>query len=129
MSSVTALLIAHHAADLQRPRDLPTLSDSQLGELAPYGIAAWPASRALTVRMLHRPSEDLLEYLRAYGARAAVQVGTETNDVPIELMRAIVNQPAQYPLSWVLEAEHRISQHATEPHLADVAESEAWFSG
>lgn len=49
--------------------------------------------------------------------------------VPVEVVRAIVAEPCKFPLSWLLAAERRVSQTATEPPLAVIAESERWFGG
>ena len=127
LSATTALLIAHHAAERHRVVDLPALTDAQLAATATHGVAGWPASRAVTARIGSGSTADLLDSLKACGAAATVDMDTRAKAVPIDLVRAIVDQPAHYPLAWLLAAEQRISQHYTEPPVADVAEQDRWF--
>lgn len=126
-SAETALLMAHHVGGLNQPLDLTPLSAESLGQMGRFGVAAWPATRALTVRTLNTPTTELVHLLGTQGTAAVVDVGSGADTVPVELMRSIVAEPQRHPLPWLLAAERRISQTANEPHLAAVADSERWF--
>lgn len=64
--------------------------------------------------------------LKAHGAAAVVDLDPGYPDLPSDLMRAIVQTPADYPLAWLL-AESHASQHHSETHLAEVAADDKWF--
>jgi hypothetical protein len=95
--------------------------------LAEYGIAAWPASYALTLRAQDNPSSSLLASLRRYGPHACPQ-NMLISHIPLQLMREVLKDPADFPLAWVTSAVRTASDCAEEPPLADVAHSQAWFS-
>lgn len=127
ISPTAGLLVAHHAADLNHPADLPQYSEHQLSDLSRYGISAWPALRALTARMTAKPSSSLLAAIRCFGPAATlpslvIRSGAE------EHMRAILQSPAEYPLAWVLAAEQRVSQSSGDEPLERVAQQDQWFA-
>lgn len=126
-SPAVGLLVAHHVASLDRPADLPQLSEQQLGELSRYGTSAWPALRALTARMSAKPSSSLLAAIRCFGPRATlpplvIPSGAE------EHAHSILQGPAEYPLAWVLAAEQRVSQSAGDEPLERIAQQDQWFA-
>ncbi|WP_212820310.1 NACHT domain-containing protein [Polymorphospora rubra] len=123
----SALLVAHHVGDLKQPLDLAPLTAESLGQMGRFGVAAWPAARALTVRTRNTPTTELVDLLGTQGTTAVVRVGSGADRMPVELMRSIMAEPQRHPLPWLLAAERRISQTANEPHLAVVAEQERWF--
>ena len=127
LSPAVGLLVAHHVAGLDRPADLPQYREQQLADLSRYGVAAWPALHALTARTTANPAPSLLEALRRFGAGASLtpvvmRPGSE------EPARSILNRPAEYPLAWVLAAEQRVSQSASDEPLERIAQSDQWFA-
>lgn len=125
-SSATALLVAHYATPLDRPGALPQYSEHQLAEHSRYGASAWPALLAFTARMTAQPSPTLLSSIQLFGAGttqppASIGPGAE------EHARAILANPAEYPLAWILAADQRISRSADDPPLATAADEAEWF--
>jgi hypothetical protein len=127
MSPATALLISHHVGPLDLPASLAPLGTETLAQMGRYGIAAWPATRALAARAVAEPSAGLVAQLGRLGAR--VSAGVDVSGLSPGLLRLIVDEPARYPLLWLLAAELRLSRLADEPSLAVVAESGHWFGG
>ncbi|WP_146776815.1 ATP-binding protein [Parafrankia sp. Ea1.12] len=127
-SPETALLLAHHVGDLTQPLDLAPLSAESLGKLGRFGVAAWPATRALTVRLIKAPSADLVDLLGTHGPAAIVDVDAAADSIPVDLMRSMIEKPHRYPWSWLRTAERCISRTSSEPHLAAVADSDHWFA-
>jgi len=113
---------------LERLDDLAPLNDITLAELGRFDVAAWPAIRALTTRMLAEPSASRLDDLKTHGPAATVQVDIQGVQLPADLMLGILSSSAHYPLSWVMAAERRVSMDSGEPPLGDVAVTEKWFS-
>ncbi|PZR82916.1 MAG: hypothetical protein DLM65_02950, partial [Candidatus Aeolococcus gillhamiae] len=126
-SSLAWLLAAHRASDPEDTCVKTGPDDEELASLAEYGIAAWPASYALTFRAQDNPSGSLLMSLRRYGPHACPQ-NMLISHIPLQLMREVLKDPADFPLAWVTSAERTVSDHAEEPPLADIADSQAWFS-
>lgn len=126
-SSLAWLLAAHHAFDHETICTMTGPDDEELASLAVYGIAAWPASYALTYRAMDNPSGGLLTYVRRYGPHACPQ-NMVIYDIPIQLMHDVLKDPADFPLAWVTSAEQAVSDHAEEPPLADIADNQAWFA-
>lgn len=126
-SSLTWMLAAHHADDHESACVRTGLDDEELASLASYGIAAWPASYALTFRAMDDPSGRLLACLRRYGPHACPQ-NMAIDGIPVQLMRDVIKGPADFPLAWVTSAEQAVSKHVEEPPLADIADSQAWFA-
>jgi hypothetical protein len=125
-SVATALLLSHHAAP--GILDLPGLTDRQVVEMAAFGRASWPGLHVLSARMLSRPSEQLLDGLRAYGPAAFADLAAlPPSQVPHELLLMILDEPARYPLGWVSFA----AQQPTGLDLPLVVEAAraGWFSG
>lgn len=122
MSTPTALLVSHRVSG---PRHLEELSLRQLMDMAAYGTAAWPAVLALTTRTLADPREEHLRALAAHGPDAiAHQPGPPMDSA---VATAILKQPFDYPMGWVLGAERTLGQ-AEEEYLADAAREGSWFS-
>ena len=126
-SSFAWLLAAHHTFDHETICIKTGPEDEELASLAEYGIAAWPASYALTFRAMDNPSGSLLASLRRYGPHACPQ-NMLISHIPLQLMREVLKDPADFPLAWVTSAVRTASDCAEEPPLADVAHSQAWFS-
>jgi hypothetical protein len=126
-SSLSWLLAAHHADDPETICAETAPGDEELAALAVYGIAAWSASYALTFRAQESPSGRLLACLRRHGPRACPQ-NMSIGGIPVQLMRDVLKDPADFPFAWVTSAEQAVSDHAEEPPLADVADSQAWFA-
>jgi hypothetical protein len=127
VSSLAWLLAAHHAFDHESTCIRTGPDDEELASLSVYGIAAWPASYALTDRAMDNPSGSILAFLRRYGPHACPQ-NMVIDGIPVQLMRDVLKDPADFPLAWVVEAERTVSDHAEEPPLADIADSQAWFA-
>jgi hypothetical protein len=127
VSPLAWMLAAHHASDVETTCMRTGPDDEKLASLAVYGIAAWPASYALTWRAERRPSGNLLACLRRYGPRACPQ-NLVIDDIPVELMRDVIKEPANVPLAWVTAAAQAVSDHAEEPPLADIAGRQCWFA-
>lgn len=128
VSSMSWLLAAHHAGDIDGLDALSGPSDRELASLGMHGIAAWPATHALTLRMLQDPTADLLACLRRHGSGAAPQNGFSCDEIPIPLLREVVAKPGEFPLGWVLRAERALAASVKEPSLADIADQEDWFT-
>ena len=126
-SSFAWLLASHHAFDHESTCIRTGPDDEELASLAEYGIAAWPASYALTDRAMDNPSGSLLACLRRYGPHACPQ-NMLIDGIPVQLMRDVLKDPADLPLAWVTSAEQTVSDHLEEPPLADIADSQAWFA-
>ena len=126
-SPLAWLLAAHHAFDPETVCIRTGPDDEELASLAVYGIAAWPASYALTWRAENNPSSSLLACLRRYGPHACPQ-NMVIEGIPVQLMRDVLQDPADLPLAWVTSAEQTVSDHAEEPSLAGIADSQAWFA-
>jgi hypothetical protein len=126
-SPVAWMLAAHHAFDHETVCNKTGPDDEELASLAIYGIAAWPASYALTFRAMDNPSDRLLALLRRYGPHACPQ-NMVIDGIPVQLMRDVLKNPADFPLAWVTSAEQAVSDHAKEPPLADIADSQGWFA-
>src|SRR5262249_1272483 len=124
----TILLVAHHLARLADLSDLPSIDDQQLAEMGAFGAAGWPGIMALTARMFIRPSTTLLDAIRAHGHYAIVRVEQLPPTIPSDLLRSILRDAADYPLAWLLAAEHRLAQDFDEPHLARIADQQHWFN-
>lgn len=122
-------MVSHHVADLARLDDLPSIGDQQLADMGAFGVARWPGIRALTARMLTRPSTMLLDGIRAHGHHAVVTVGQLPPSMRSDLLRSNLHDAAALPLAWLLAAEHRLAQDFDEPHLARVADQQHWFNG
>ena len=127
LSARTALVLAHHAADLRRLDPLPELTTAQLATSALQNVAAWPVSRAAVVRLASKPDPKLLDVLRACGATATVEVDIDADTMPTDLAETVVDHPASYPLGWLLAAERQISRHHQEQPVADAAKQGRWF--
>jgi hypothetical protein len=125
-SSLAWLLAAHHAFDPETICIRTGPDDQELASLAVYGIAGWPASYALTWRAENNPSGSILAHLRHYGPHACPQ-NMDIGDIPVKLMRDVLQDPADFPLAWVLSAEETVSGHADEPPLGALADRQAWF--
>jgi hypothetical protein len=126
-STLAWLLAAHHAFDPETICIKTGPKDEGLESLAEYGIAAWPASYALTFRAQDNPSASLLAFLRRYGPHTCPQ-NMCVDGIPVQLMRDVLKYPADFPLAWVTSAEETVSGAAEDPPLADIAESKAWFA-
>jgi hypothetical protein len=126
-SSLAWMLSAHHALDAEGTCVRAGTDDEELASLAEYGIAAWPASYALTFRAQKNPSSSLLEYLRRYGPHACPQ-NMHIDGIPVQILGEVLKDAASLPLAWLTSAEQTRSSHAEEPPLADIADSEAWFA-
>ncbi|APE12746.1 hypothetical protein BO226_25745 (plasmid) [Rhodococcus sp. 2G] len=126
ISPVIGLLVAHHATAVERPADLPQFTTQALGDVGKYGTSGWPALRALSMRMIASPSEEVLEGIRAHGAASVLP--------SLAIPRAtvydsgILCSPADFPLEWVLAAERRVSQDAGNEPLEQVAADNEWFT-
>jgi hypothetical protein len=126
-SSLAWLLAAHHAFDTETACMRTGPGDEELASLAVYGIAAWPASYALTWRAEENPSRSLLACLRRYGPHSCPQ-NLFIDSIPVDLMRDVIKEPADVPFAWVTAAVQTISDHAEEPALAAIADSQGWFA-
>ncbi len=129
VDEITMLLLAHHGASFRSRCDLP-FTTLQLAAMGTTGAAAWPATRALTARMLASPSRAVLEALQVHGPQAVVDLTNQFNDedkIPPEFADLILAEPALYPLGWIDSAQRTRSAAKKEQHLAAVAESEEWF--
>jgi hypothetical protein len=76
---------------------------------------------------MDNPSGNLLACLRRYGPHACPQ-NMLIDGIPVQLMRDVLKDPADLPLAWVTSAEQTVSDHAEEPPLADIADSQGWFA-
>ncbi|WP_433616783.1 NACHT domain-containing protein [Dactylosporangium sp. CA-139114] len=121
-STEATLLVAHHteAAD-----GLPMLSGEQLAAVASLGTVGWPATSAISTRMMQHPTAAHLSLLTACGPYAAARVDDVA--LPNDIARSILNSPAQFPFAWVRAAERCVSNSAPERPLADVARTLRWF--
>lgn len=126
-SPLAWLLAAHHAFDAETACMRTGPGDEELASLAVYGIAAWPASYALTWRAEENPAGSLLACLRRYGPHACPQ-NLVIDGIPVELMRDVIKEPADVPFAWVTAAVQTVSDNAEEPALADIADSQGWFA-
>nr|WP_271209867.1 NACHT domain-containing protein [Rhodococcus wratislaviensis]GLK34654.1 hypothetical protein GCM10017611_15030 [Rhodococcus wratislaviensis] len=127
ISVEVGLLVAHRHAHLDTVADLPAFTTAELIELSKYGTSAWPTLRALSTRMLMDPSESLLAGIQAYGSNAVLpplSIGSSL----LMYAKQIVDTPEDFPLAWVLAAEHRVSQDAGDEPLQQVATKNEWFS-
>jgi hypothetical protein len=126
-STRTQVLLAHHSASLSSLDALPALSEAQLGQLARYNHAAWPAVRAITARLLERKDEitSLLQALEACDPEAPIKVPAAPTP-SATLADAILSRPEVFPLGWIVAAEHWRSTGNVEPPLAVVAIEQKW---
>jgi hypothetical protein len=121
-----ALLVSHHATTATDRVPLDALSDAELTDLSRFGVAAWPAARTLTNRLIAKPTEPTLAALTRFAPRAmlpsaSLMLGQD------DVARTILGTPAAYPLSLVLAAERFVSPGADGDALSIVAEREKWF--
>jgi hypothetical protein len=123
VSNRALLLITHFAAAVPRPDSLPEIPDDRLADLAAPMAACWPIGRALTVRMLGVPNAALLRGL----ARLATDTAMSSSVDVEEFDATILANPASYPATWVLQAEHNRSSANQEPTLEHVALQEKWL--
>lgn len=123
VSERTLLLISHFAADLAASDPLPHLTDKQLTELASPMAACWPISRALANRMMATPNDILLLGLSNLVGEKSREPMSLDSDV---LNDVILDDPAAYPASWVLQAEHRRSVETNDSTVETIAFSGDW---
>lgn len=126
-SPLAWMLAAHHAFDQESACITTGPGNEELASLAEYGIAAWPASYALTFRATEKPSGSLLALVRRYGPHACPH-NMCIDDIPAQLMRDVVKDPADFPLAWVTSAAQIVSDSAAEPPLAAITDNQAWFA-
>ncbi|MFF2386331.1 NACHT domain-containing protein [Streptomyces sp. NPDC058108] len=132
-SLATINLLTHHVPSEQ----FAVLDESTLINMARYGGCAWPALHALTERMAHALTPQLMEGLRAYGpypqgpfGRPLHVRGDVLNDAP-EAVTTILDAPFDYPIEWVLAAvaaTERSALATDASHLQDVAREQNWFT-
>jgi hypothetical protein len=135
LSPRTRLLIAHFTARLSAHDPLASLHDTELQELASPDAAAWPIARAVTARLLAKPSPPLLAALAALGPTTAVDLPragnapgvTAADPVPEAPLRAsILEEPARYPGAWAAAAERGHSLANEEVSMEREAQAEEW---
>src|SRR5207248_2157580 len=97
----TTLLVAHHVTDVSCLDELRSIGDQQLAEMGAFGAAGWPGLRALSARMLTRPSATLLDAIRAHGHDAAVPMEQLPPSMPDDLLQSILRDAADFPLAWL----------------------------
>jgi hypothetical protein len=122
----SGLLVAHHVADLDELGDLASLDNEALAAMGRWGHSAWPAMRALTHRAVESGLTDELLSSAARFPNDNALPGFDLTLAPPELARQVVDEPASYPLQWVLAAERRVAPGWDEP-LERVAEDGQWF--
>jgi hypothetical protein len=127
-SSLSWLLVAHHAGDVDNLGDFSGPSDQKLASLGEHGIAAWPAACALTTRMMMNPARTRLACLRRHGAGAFPRGEFLCDGIPAQLLQEVLANPAEFPLGWVLGAEQTVSASVKVPPLADIADQHGWFA-
>ncbi|WP_432983051.1 NACHT domain-containing protein [Dactylosporangium sp. CA-233914] len=124
----TTLLTTHFASSLRSLDPLAPLSDSTLIELASPQAASWPIARAVTARLLERPNDVLLRGLAALGPQSQVNPQSEhVHPAVLEVLSAILAEPALYPGRWVEIAEWAQSTARKEDMLERVVLDQAWI--
>lgn len=129
LSALTQLLVSHHTVSLEGLDPLTHLDVPVLTQMAKYGVSAWPSLRALTARMIAQPSTPLLDGIKAHGPSGIIDV--DIMDISASFATfapEIMEQPAHYPMAWLLAAERCIAGNATPVPLPTVAEAQRWFT-
>jgi hypothetical protein len=135
LSPQTRLLIAHFTARLTVHDPLASLHDTELQELASPDATAWPIARAVTARLLAKPSPPLLAVLAALGPATAVDLpraggslrAASADAVPdTSLQGSILEEPARYPGVWAAAAERGHSLANEEASMEREAQAEEW---
>jgi hypothetical protein len=124
----TGQLLCPFASSTEEMDSLMPLSDGRVIEMANGKPYTWPAFHAISARLMSRPSPDLLDGLRRVGHRSW------TPHHSIEswkgwdrgFAKRILDDPADFPVGWVLAAEHASASSAPDSPLAAVTVSENW---
>ncbi|WP_405428005.1 NACHT domain-containing protein [Micromonospora sp. NBC_00617] len=122
----TALLATHFASSLSSLDPLKPLSDRDLVQLSAPDAAAWAVARAITARLLDRPSNTLLAALAVLGPQSKVEVPSSIVSRSSQLITPLLDQPANYPGSWVFAAEQWRSISNDEVIMEDVVVDQGW---
>jgi hypothetical protein len=105
--------------------------------MARYGGSACPDLHALTKRMSHALTPQLMEGLRDYGPHSQgpfgepLHVRSDVLDDALEAVPAILDAPFERPVEWVLAAvaaAERSALVSDASHLQDVARDQNWFT-
>jgi hypothetical protein len=102
------------------------ISGDELVEMMSPNAAAWPIVRAVTARMLERPSKVLIDALSKAGANAELDMLDAAHPLERTYTDAILDVPQSYPSAWVITAERARSQRHDGPPLEDDALKEKW---
>ncbi|WP_431947061.1 NACHT domain-containing protein [Micromonospora marina] len=122
----TALLTTHFSSNLNSLDPLKPLSDQDLVHLARPAAAAWAVARAITARLLDRPSDTLRAALTVLGPGSVVEVPNNIMSRSSQLIAPILDNPANYPGSWVSAAEQWLSTSNEEVIMEDVVVDQGW---
>jgi hypothetical protein len=122
----TKLLATHFAARTSTLDPLDVISDGELAEMMSPNAAAWPIVRAVTARMVERPSKVLVDALSEAGANAELDMPDAAHPLERKYTDAILDVPQSYPSAWVITAERARSQRHDGPPLEDDALREKW---
>ena len=122
----THLLLAHFMGNEQELQTLPTLSDSDLTELASPDPSAWPVAEALAARMLARPNSQILDGIAKLGTEQSVNFRQDENPPPAEFVASILRHAERFPAEWVAAAAHWRSAGKTTGPLEETAIREMW---
>lgn len=127
-SSRLKLLVSHFAANKAELDALEALTVPELTELAAPAPSAWPIVRAISARLLSRPTTTaLLDALAAAGSEAKVDLPSAAKQLPDEYLDAVLGSPGRYPAAWVVATERWRSIHHDEVPLDQVALEEKWL--
>jgi hypothetical protein len=122
-ADLMVLLLAHHLLRGTEFVDLPCLDDERVKSIVgTFGVAAWPATHAISARVHLASPASLMKFLEAAGAHGDVHVPDE---IPPEVCDQALKRPAAYPRCWVEQAERAFSAGHSESPL--VEEARAWL--